>query len=250
VEQLLVTKLFVPPHQSGTRPSAWFDRAIHQALVFLLEDLPPQLHLVIATRQDPHLPLGRLRARDQLTELRAADLRCTSSEAADFLNQVMGLDLSSGDIAELENRTEGWIAGLQLAAISMQGLQDRSGFIKSFAGSHRSHVAGDLGHDRRDNLCRVLCRSVRSQSPRDRHVRCPDLWKGLWRCHLGTWGGWSRSGSSPTDRSSLYGWCSQLFRMPHILFRLGVEGLQVVESPLGVLKICAGANEIHIDGCG
>ncbi|MEJ2304734.1 MAG: LuxR C-terminal-related transcriptional regulator [Anaerolineales bacterium] len=110
---------------------------IHQALVYLLENLPPQLHLVIATRQDPHLPLGRLRARDQLTELRAADLRFTSSEAADFLNQVMGLNLSSGDIAELETRTEGWIAGLQLAAISMQGRKDRTGFIKSFSGGHR-----------------------------------------------------------------------------------------------------------------
>jgi LuxR family maltose regulon positive regulatory protein len=72
-----------------------------------------------------------------LTELRAADLRFTSSEAADFLNQVMGLNLSSQDIAELETRTKGWIAGLQLAAISMQGCKDRTGFIKSFTGSHR-----------------------------------------------------------------------------------------------------------------
>jgi LuxR family maltose regulon positive regulatory protein len=110
---------------------------IHQALSFLLENLPPQLHLVIATRQDPNLSLGRLRARDQLTELRAADLRFTSSEAADFLNRVMGLNLSSGDIAELESRTEGWIAGLQLAAISMQGRKDHTDFIKSFTGGHR-----------------------------------------------------------------------------------------------------------------
>ena len=112
-------------------------KEIHQALIFLLENLPPQLHLVIATRQDPHLSLGRLRARNQLTELRAADLRFTFSEAADFLNQVMGLNLSSGDIAELETRTEGWIAGLQLAAISMQGRKDHTGFIKSFTGGHR-----------------------------------------------------------------------------------------------------------------
>ena len=110
---------------------------IHQALVFLLENLPPQLHLVIATRQDPPLSLGRLRARDQVTEIRAADLRLFKSEAADFLNQVMGLNLSSGDIAELETRTEGWIAGLQLAAISMRGHEDRAGFIKSFTGGHR-----------------------------------------------------------------------------------------------------------------
>jgi LuxR family maltose regulon positive regulatory protein len=110
---------------------------IHQALFFLLENLPPQLHLVIATRQDPHLSLSRLRARDQLTEIRAADLRFSRSEAADFLNQVMGLNLSSQDIAELETRTEGWIAGLQLAAISMQGRKDYTGFIKSFTGGHR-----------------------------------------------------------------------------------------------------------------
>jgi LuxR family maltose regulon positive regulatory protein len=110
------------------------------ALTFLLEHLPPPergLHLVIATREDPQLPLARLRARGQLTELRAADLRFTSAEAAEFLNQVMGLDLSAENIAALETRTEGWIAGLQLAAISMQGSKDASGFIGSFTGSHR-----------------------------------------------------------------------------------------------------------------
>ena len=94
------------------------------------------MHLVIATREDPHLPLARLRARGQLTELRAADLRFTPAEAAEFLNQVMGLNLSAEDIAALETRTEGWIAGLQLAAISMQGHQDAASFIQSFTGSH------------------------------------------------------------------------------------------------------------------
>ena len=96
-------------------------KPVDQALTFLLEHLPPQMHLVIATREDPHLPLARLRARGQLTELRAADLRFTPAEAAEFLNQVMGLNLSAEDIAALETRTEGWIAGLQLAALSMQG---------------------------------------------------------------------------------------------------------------------------------
>lgn len=110
---------------------------IHDALSFLLENMPPQMHLVIATREDPHLPLSRLRAGGQLTELRAADLRFTSSEAAEFLNQVMGLDLSTEDIAALESRTEGWIAGLQLVAISLQGQEDATSFIKSFTGSHR-----------------------------------------------------------------------------------------------------------------
>ena len=99
---------------------------VDQALTFLLEHLPPQMHLVIATREDPPLPLARLRARDQLTELRAADLRFTPAEAAGFLNQVMGLNLSADDIAALETRTEGWIAGLQLAALSMQGHHDTS----------------------------------------------------------------------------------------------------------------------------
>jgi LuxR family maltose regulon positive regulatory protein len=114
---------------------------IHDTLTYLLEHLPPQLHLVIATREDPHLPLARLRVRDQLTELRAKDLRFSSSEAADFLNRVMGLDLSAADLAALETRTEGWIAGLQLAAISMQGLQNPTGFIKTFTGSHHFILA-------------------------------------------------------------------------------------------------------------
>ncbi len=109
---------------------------IHDALTFLLQHLPPQMHLVIASRDDPYLPLARLRARSQLTELRATDLRFTSSEAAEFLNQVMGLNLSAEDITALETRTEGWIAGLQLAAISMQGRKDVTGFIQSFTGSH------------------------------------------------------------------------------------------------------------------
>jgi LuxR family maltose regulon positive regulatory protein len=107
------------------------------ALTFLIERLPPQMHLVIATREDPDLPLARLRARDQLTELREKELRFTKSEAAEFLNQTMGLHLTANDIGALETRTEGWIAGLQLAALSMQGLQDTAGFIQSFTGSHR-----------------------------------------------------------------------------------------------------------------
>ena len=111
-------------------------KPIDQALTFLLEHLPPQMHLVIATREDPQLPLARLRARDTLTELRVTDLRFTPSEAAGFLNQVMGLDLSAEDITALETRTEGWIAGLQLAAISMQGQKDTTSFITSFTGSH------------------------------------------------------------------------------------------------------------------
>ncbi len=112
-------------------------KPVDDALAFLVEHQAPQLHLVVATREDPALPLARLRARGQLTELRAADLRFTPSEAADFLNQVMGLNLTADDIAALETRTEGWIAGLQLAAISLQGRTDVARFIATFAGSNR-----------------------------------------------------------------------------------------------------------------
>ncbi len=112
-------------------------RPIDQALALLVERLPPQLHLVIATREDPPLPLARLRARGHVTELRAADLRFTSVEATAFLTEVMDLTLAEADIAALEARTEGWIAGLQLAALSLQGHQDVPSFIRAFAGDHR-----------------------------------------------------------------------------------------------------------------
>ncbi|MEH7254586.1 LuxR C-terminal-related transcriptional regulator [Neobacillus niacini] len=110
---------------------------IDDALIFLLEHLPPQMHLVIATREDPQLPLGRLRARGHLTELRANDLRFTPGEAAMFLNQVIGLGLTTDEITALETRTEGWIAGLQLAALSMHGRENIPAFIQAFAGDNR-----------------------------------------------------------------------------------------------------------------
>src|SRR5207253_5900600 len=94
------------------------------------------MRIVIATREDPQLPLARLRGGGQLSELRVADLRFTPSEAAGFLNQAMGLNLPADDVARLETRTEGWIAGLQLAALSLQGHPDASSFIRAFTGSH------------------------------------------------------------------------------------------------------------------
>ncbi len=109
---------------------------VDQSLAFLVEHQPPQMHLVIATREDPGLPLARMRARGQCTELRATDLRFSPAEAAEFLNQTMNLNLSAEDITALEARTEGWIVGLQLAALSMQGHQDTTSFIQSFTGSH------------------------------------------------------------------------------------------------------------------
>jgi LuxR family transcriptional regulator, maltose regulon positive regulatory protein len=110
---------------------------VDDALTFFVDHLPPQLRLVIASREDPSLPLARLRARGQLTELRVADLRFTPNEAAAFLNEAMRLNLSAANITALETRTEGWIAGLQLAALSMQGRSDTANFIQAFTGSHR-----------------------------------------------------------------------------------------------------------------
>jgi LuxR family maltose regulon positive regulatory protein len=149
---------------------------IDQALTFLLDHMPPQMHLVIATREDPSLPLPRYRVRGQLTELRAADLRFTPEEAGGFLNQMMNLNLSVENIAALETRTEGWIAGLQLAALSMQGREDIAGFIQAFTGSHRfvldylveevlqhqsEHIRSFLLQTAiLDRLCAPLCNAV------------------------------------------------------------------------------------------
>ena len=110
---------------------------VQEAMAFLLDHVPPQLHVVIASRVDPGLPLARLRARGELVEIRSADLRFTSAEADEYLNGVMGLELPAGDVVALEGRTEGWIAALQLAALSMQGRADTAGFIAGFAGDDR-----------------------------------------------------------------------------------------------------------------
>ncbi len=154
-------------------------KAIDSALTFLLDHLPPQMHLVITTREDPNLPLARYRARAQLTEVRANDLRFTPAEAADFLNQVMGLKLSREEITSLESRTEGWIAGLQLAALSMQGRSDTSTFIRAFTGDHHfilDYLVEEVLHHQPaavrhfllqtailDRLCGALCDAVTGQ---------------------------------------------------------------------------------------
>lgn len=156
--------------------------SVDHALTFLLDHLPPQMHVVIVTREDPNLPLARLRARGQLTELRVTDLRFTPSEAAEFLNQIMGLALSAEDIAVLETRTEGWIVGLHLAAlalqgtISIQGHKDTNSFIKSFSGRHHfvlDYLVEEVLHQQPesvqtfllqtsilDRLCGPLCDAV------------------------------------------------------------------------------------------
>ncbi|MFL5656890.1 MAG: hypothetical protein ACJ8CB_22245, partial [Ktedonobacteraceae bacterium] len=110
---------------------------IHASVTFLLDHLPARLHLVIATRADPPLPLARLRSKGQLVEIRSTDLRFTREEATSFLSQTIGVEFSTEDITALETRTEGWIAGLQLAALSLQGRQDISHFMQAFTGTHR-----------------------------------------------------------------------------------------------------------------
>jgi LuxR family maltose regulon positive regulatory protein len=110
---------------------------VQDGMAFLLDHLPPWLHVVIASRADPALPLARWRARGELVEIRAAELRFTPDEAAAYLNEMMGLQLTARDVAALEARTEGWIAALQLAALSMQGRDDVAGFIAGFAGDDR-----------------------------------------------------------------------------------------------------------------
>jgi LuxR family maltose regulon positive regulatory protein len=112
-------------------------RGVQDGMTFLLEHLPPQIHLVVGSRADPALPLARLRARGELAEIRAADLRFTPGEAAAYLNEAMGLALTTADVAALERRTEGWIAALQLAALSLQGREDTTAFIAGFAGDDR-----------------------------------------------------------------------------------------------------------------
>lgn len=128
---------------------------VDDALTFLVDHLPRQMHLVITTREDPALPLARLRGRGQLTELRAADLRFTPAEVTQFLNQVMALNLSVAEVTALETRTEGWVAGLQLAALSLKGNPDVSGFIRAFAGDHHyivDYLVAEVLHHQPDPI--------------------------------------------------------------------------------------------------
>ncbi|MGI8457202.1 MAG: helix-turn-helix transcriptional regulator, partial [Propionibacteriaceae bacterium] len=108
------------------------DPQVGQGIAFLLEHLPPNVHIVLSTRADPDLPLARWRARSELVEIRAQDLRFTSEETAAYLTEAIGHELTAGDVEVLEARTEGWIAALQLAALSLQGRADVSGFISRF----------------------------------------------------------------------------------------------------------------------
>ncbi len=164
--------------------------AIHATLAWLLDYLPPTLHLVLLTRADPPLPLARLRANGAVTELHAADLRFTPDEAATFLNEVMGLALTGADLDALEARTEGWIAGLQLAALAMRDHHDRAGFIRTFSGSNRyivDYLAAEVfAHQPEaiqtfllqtailDRMCGPLCDALLA-GPRAADGSAPDL---------------------------------------------------------------------------
>jgi LuxR family maltose regulon positive regulatory protein len=130
---------------------------IHQALTFLLDHMPPQMHLVISSRADPPLPLSRLRARNELLEIRPDACRFTVAEGVAFFQQTMALDLSPEVVAMLDERAEGWIAGLQMAALSMEGERDAADFVRRFSGNHRyildylgdevlSHQPADVQH--------------------------------------------------------------------------------------------------------
>ena len=143
IESILVTvinKLTAIPHQVALILDDYHlieIPAIHEALIFLLDHLPPNLHVVVASRVDPPLPVARLRTQGHLAELRITDLRFTPAEAAAFLNGVAGLHLAADDIEALEAKTEGWIAGLHLAALALQERPDRAGLVAMFTGRHR-----------------------------------------------------------------------------------------------------------------
>ena len=136
--------------------------AIGEAVTFLLDHMPPQMHLVITSRVDPPLPLSRLRARRQITEIRAADLRMSAEETAVFLNDLMQLNLSPSDIATLEARTEGWVAGLQLASLALHGHKDVTHFIQSFSGSHHfvlDYLVEEVLHQQPEHIQTFLLRT-------------------------------------------------------------------------------------------
>jgi LuxR family maltose regulon positive regulatory protein len=140
------------------------DHEVTRGMAFLLEHLPPTVHVVLSTRADPDLPLARWRARGELVELRAADLRFTADETAAFLTEAIGHDLAAEDVELLEQRTEGWIAALQLAALSLKGRSDVTGFITRFAGDDRYIVD-------------YLMEEVLAQQPE----RLRTSWKRCWR---------------------------------------------------------------------
>ncbi len=136
---------------------------VSDGVVFFVDHLPAHVHVLLSTRADPNLPLSRWRVRGELSEIRAADLRFTSDEAGAYLNEVAGLDLAPTDVAALEERTEGWIAALQLAALSIQGREDASSFIARFAGDDRyivDYLVDEVLRHQPDPVRRFLLQSA------------------------------------------------------------------------------------------
>ena len=132
---------------------------IHEALEYFIDHQPTQVHLILTTREDPPLPLPRLRARGQMTEIRASDLRFTEEEANQFFNQSMQLTLDDNFVQSLEMRTEGWAVGLHLAALALQNLPDPQNFIETFRGSHRyvlDYLAEEVIHQQEDDIRQFL----------------------------------------------------------------------------------------------
>ena len=164
---------------------------VHEGVAFLLDHQPPQMHLVIAARADPPLPIYRYRARGQLTELRADDLRFTPLETTAFLNAQMGLSLSAEEVEALEARTEGWIVGLQLAALSLQGRSDPQRFIQAFTGSHHyilEYLTEEVVHHQPqavqrflkqtsvlDRMCAPLCDALQAGEAADGEAMLAEL---------------------------------------------------------------------------
>lgn len=244
-------------------------KSVDQAVTYLLEHLPRQMHLVITTREDPNLPLARLRASGQLTELRASDLRFTPAEAAEFFNQVMSLNLSAEDIAILETRTEGWIAGLQLAAISTRGREDVHGFIKAFAGDNRyivdylveevlqhqpEHVRSFLLQTSiLDWLSGPLCDAVSNQE--ESHLLLEDLERGnLFVCSLDDKRHWFRYHHLFRDVLRIHLMAEQPDRVPN-LHRRASEWYEHNGLEIEAFQHAAAANDIDcaeslIEGAG
>jgi LuxR family transcriptional regulator, maltose regulon positive regulatory protein len=177
--------------------------AVHEEVAFLLEHRPNTLHLVIATRSDPPLPLARLRARGQTVELRTEDLRFSEAEAVQFLNDVMGLHLDAGSVAILDERTEGWIAGLQMAALSMRDRKDVLGFIEGFSGTHRfilDYLLEEVLASQPPEIHRFLVYT--SILDRLTAPLCDALLANIGRSELGDEGGKPLSGSSSHEHSA------------------------------------------------
>ena len=193
---------------------------LHEAMTFLLDHLPPQLHLAIASRSDPPLPLARLRGRGEVTELRVAELRFTAAEAGAFLSDGMGLDLSTADVVALEGRTEGWIAGLQLAALSLQGHQDATAFIRTFAGDHRyvaDYLIDEVLRAANRPICAISCSKPpcstgspgRSAMPLPDRREAPPGWR-RWSAAISSSCRWTTGGAGTAITTSSPTCCAHI----------------------------------------